>query len=232
MKISIITVVKNDKHNIEKTIQSCISQRHINIEYIVINGLSTDGTNEIIDKYSDKIHKYINDYDIGIYDAMNKGLDLATGDWIIFMNSGDIFYQDITLYNIFLNNLDNFAIIAGSWIENSNPELKFNANNFIKYGMIACHQAILVKTEILKKYKFSINYIISSDFDFFSKIRLNKNNKTYIYPNVISIISPIGLGRNSKLYYKEYLKIIYNNFGFYSYCKYRLHHFISNIFLN
>ena len=102
MKISIITVVKNDKYNIEKTIQSCISQRHINIEYIVINGLSTDGTNEIIDKYSDKIHKYINDYDIGIYDAMNKGLDLATGDWIIFMNSGDIFFQDITLYNIFL----------------------------------------------------------------------------------------------------------------------------------
>src|SRR4051794_23872669 len=88
--VSVVTVVLNDIHNIESTIQSVLSQRDCSIEYIVIDGGSTDGTIEVISRYLDRIQHYRSERDDGIYCAMNKALDLATGEWIVFMNSGDL----------------------------------------------------------------------------------------------------------------------------------------------
>ena len=227
MKITIVTIVRNDINNIEKTLNSCIAQVNINKEYIVINGNSNDGTNEIINKHIKQIDKYVNEPDSGIYDAMNKGIRLATGDWIIFMNSGDVFYDNITLFNIYKNNIGHNTVIAGLWLESNNLNKVNLPNVSFKYGMIGCHQAILVKTEYLKKHYFNTKYIISADFDFFSKFRSDPFFYLYIYNKPISIINPDGLGRNKKLYLKEYLEIIYENYGLFSYLKYKLHHTIS-----
>ena len=93
VKISIVTVCYNAVAVIEKTIQSVLSQTYRNIEYIVIDGASTDGTIDVLKKYQTKISCFISEPDEGIYDAMNKGLKIATGEWICFMNAGDFFYD-------------------------------------------------------------------------------------------------------------------------------------------
>src|ERR1700761_5559382 len=99
-KLSVITVVYNDVSAIEHTMLSVLNQTYANIEYILIDGLSTDGTLNIIKKYQDRI-KLISEKDEGIYDAMNKGLSMATGDYVLFMNSGDEIYATDTVAKVF-----------------------------------------------------------------------------------------------------------------------------------
>ncbi len=97
VKFSIITIVYNRVNDIEFTLKSITEQTYPNIEYIVIDGKSNDGTTSIIEKYRDKIHCYISEEDQGIYDAMNKGLRNSTGDYVLFINGGDSLHQKDTI---------------------------------------------------------------------------------------------------------------------------------------
>lgn len=101
-KLSVITVVYNNVHDIERTLLSVLNQTYPNIEYLVIDGLSNDGTLDIINQY--KVTKLISEKDQGIYDAMNKGLAIATGDYVLFMNSGDEIYAADTVAKYSLSN--------------------------------------------------------------------------------------------------------------------------------
>lgn len=101
VKVSIVTVVFNDQENILKTIKSVTNQSFKDREYLVIDGGSTDNTKEIINQNISSIDKYISEKDKGIYDAMNKAIDMAEGEWIIFMNSGDVFVDDHVLEKVF-----------------------------------------------------------------------------------------------------------------------------------
>lgn len=100
-KISVVTVCYNAVNDIEKTILSVINQTYPNVEYLIIDGGSTDGTMDVVNRYKDKIDVIVSEPDKGIYDAMNKGIDRATGEWINFMNAGDCFYKQDTLSSIF-----------------------------------------------------------------------------------------------------------------------------------
>ena len=100
MKISIITVVRNNSATIEQAIESVYSQTYDNIEYIVIDGDSTDGTLDILKNYRDKIDILLSEKDYGLYDAMNKGIDNATGDIIGFLHSDDLFYDEDVITNV------------------------------------------------------------------------------------------------------------------------------------
>lgn len=100
IKYSIITVCKNSEKTIEKTIKSVIEQTYKNIEYIIIDGKSTDNTAGIIKKYINKISHYINEEDNGIYDAMNKGVNLATGDYISFLNADDRLFDELSIERV------------------------------------------------------------------------------------------------------------------------------------
>lgn len=102
--ISVVTVVFNDIENLQRTIESIASQTYQNVEHIVIDGGSIDGTLEII-KANLSIDYWLSEKDGGIYDAMNKGVKVATGEWINFMNSGDVFFSDSVLSDVF-NNVD------------------------------------------------------------------------------------------------------------------------------
>src|SRR5579862_3140474 len=149
-KLSVITIVYNNVRDIERTMLSVLGQTYPGIEYIVVDGLSTDGTLDIIKKYSDRINTFVSEKDEGIYDAMNKGLALATGDYVLFMNSADEFYSTETVSDVFAS-AENTDIYYGETEminergqslgqrRHKSPE-NFTWRSF-KYGMSVSHQA-------------------------------------------------------------------------------------------
>lgn len=166
--ISIVTVVFNDVLNIEKTIQSVVEQTYRNIEYIIIDGGSSDGTVEIIKKYQDKIHFWISEPDRGIYDAMNKAIDAARGEWINFMNSGD-YFKSPDVVTFFSNTTFNADIVFGdALIQYPDFQVIWNKLQLSEMWkrMPFCHQASFSRTSLMKNQKFDTRYRLSSDFKF------------------------------------------------------------------
>lgn len=166
--VSVVTVVYNGKAFIEDTIKSVLSQSYPHVEYIIIDGGSTDGTVEIISKYSDRIDYWISEPDKGVYDAMNKGIDRANGKWINFMNAGDLFYSNISIEQMLssYHDLDRFAIIYGdaefrlkniAYISRAGEES--STDKFMPFS----HQASFIRNDIAKKYKFDLTYKIAAD---------------------------------------------------------------------
>jgi putative colanic acid biosynthesis glycosyltransferase len=172
--ISIITVVFNGVKNIEKTILSVINQTYANIEYIIIDGGSSDETVDIIKANESMIDYWVSEKDSGIYDAMNKGLKQASGDFVIFMNGGDQFYTNDTLKKL-LKNVNNIDKVyfgrAKNYNENKSwvyPNEKYNQNNIDKWLSFALpnHQAMIFPKCFYKKYQYNLEYKIGSDSDY------------------------------------------------------------------
>jgi len=169
-KISVITVVFNGAKYIEQTILSVINQTYLNIEYIIIDGGSTDGTIEIIKKYISKIDYWHSKPDDGIYDAMNKGLAVATGSWVNFMNAGDIFYSNDTIERVFINHNRGAVVIYGS-VEILYPDFVRveapGSPNKLWQGMQFSHQATFIKLSFHCKNPFISANKITADLAFF-----------------------------------------------------------------
>lgn len=159
--ISVVTVVYNGESTLEQTIQSVVNQTYDNVEYIIVDGDSKDGTLDIIKKYEDKIDYWQSEPDKGIYDAMNKGIELATGCWINFMNSGDSFCNTTIIHQIFNNRIWNCDIIYGDSIEyDGTYEKKIIANkplSKLNRGPIFRHNAAFFKLSIQKNNLFEIS---------------------------------------------------------------------------
>lgn len=176
--ISVITVVKNGERYLEETIQSIVSQTYDNIEYIIIDGGSDDNTLDIIQKYKNKIDCWISESDKGIYDGMNKGIDLAKGEWIIFINAGDKFYKSNTVKKIFSGNNYDADFIYGDCEIVYNPRFsRIQQAREIKNlwkGMIFSHQSLFVRYDVFEKYKFNISNKIGADFEFIYNCYINK----------------------------------------------------------
>jgi glycosyltransferase involved in cell wall biosynthesis len=170
-KITIVTVVYNGVEQIEKTIKSVISQAYDRIEYIVIDGASDDGTVEIIKKYEKHISYWISEKDSGIYDAMNKGIDAATGEWINFMNAGDTFVSDRVVSKVVSMKSKDSDLVCGDINNQINGKYVYTqaagiSEIFNGFFTFCCHQALFAKSTLLKKYKFNTIYKIAGDFDF------------------------------------------------------------------
>ncbi len=167
--ITIITVVYNAEDSIERTIQNIIGQTYKNIEYIIIDGASTDRTFDIIKRYEDQISYWISEPDDGIYFAMNKAIDIAEGTWINFMNAGDTFVNK-TVISDFVNKIDYSDICYGTRYLHRGEKKSLEKTGILEniyYNMPFGHQAAFVKKELLKKYKFNLSYKLSADYDFF-----------------------------------------------------------------
>lgn len=170
--VTIITVSYNAIDSIEETILNVINQSYPNIEYIIIDGGSTDGTVDVIKKYAYKISYWISEPDRGIYDAMNKGIKLTTGEWINFMNAGDSFYSLDTISNISMYFNEDYNLVYGK------TNMCFAHGTFIRdcslrttsNPMPFVHQSSFCRTELLKKHPFSLNYRYAADYDFFCRV--------------------------------------------------------------
>jgi len=183
-KISVVTVCYNAVAAIENTILSVLNQTYPNIEYIIIDGASTDGTVDIVKKYLDKITYFVSEPDKGIYDAMNKGVDVATGEWINFMNSGDSFATDHTISDIFGRGIDYEGqdVIYGDtlYVYSGSPILyKAKPLSTLEYRMAFCHQSSYVRTHLLKLRHFDLHFKYVADYDFFHHLYINGHSFHY-----------------------------------------------------
>ena len=174
MKVSIITVVKDNEDKIEKCIKSVINQSYKNIEYIIIDGNSSDNTKTIIQKYIDRINIFISEKDNVIWDAMNKGINLATGDIIGFLNSDDFYYPDAIQTVVHYFNQKKIDFLFGT-VKKYKLMHKFNPKIIRwSFGFYTSHSVgFFIK---LKKHKEIGNYnskFLSADLDFFYKMIIN-----------------------------------------------------------
>lgn len=184
MNITVITISYNAEKIIENTILSVINQKNADFEYIIVDGNSSDGTIDIIKKYGSQITKWKSEPDTGIYNAMNKGIDMASGDYCIFMNAGDVFAGDDILMRVtpyLFTNKDvytGYAIYtnSGHIVEYKKPPRKVDYTYFYRRSL--CHQASFIKTELLHRYHYDEKYKMVSDGKFW-KLVLGLNNGEY-----------------------------------------------------
>jgi len=170
--VTIITVVFNGEEYLAETIESVASQTYRHIEYIIIDGGSTDSTLNIISAYKDVIDHWISEKDSGIYDAMNKGVQLASGDWICFMNCGDTFSSIATLSEVFASNhYTGIDIIYGGhnivYSDKSVYPGVVGDHTMLKYGSQFSHQSAFISIRHHMKLLYNSELKLVADFDFF-----------------------------------------------------------------
>jgi Glycosyltransferases involved in cell wall biogenesis len=173
---SIITVTYHAESVLEETILSVVSQTYHNIEYIIVDGASKDRTLSIVNKYRDKIQAVVSEPDKGLYDAMNKGLKMAKGEYVCFLNAGDTFHEDDTL-QLIVHQLNKSNVLPD--VIYGETALVDAQRHFVRMrrlqtpdtlnwksfrqGMLVCHQAFIAKRALAETY--DLNYRFSADFD-------------------------------------------------------------------
>lgn len=171
--VTVVTVTYNAEAFIEQTIKSVLQQDYSNIEYIIIDGGSTDGTMKIVEKYSHRIARYVSEPDEGIYDAMNKSIEMATGDLMNFMNAGDTFFDADTVGRIVSAYTPGTDVIYGDRVligpgaetyEKALPLESFYRQ--MPFG----HQSAFVKTSLMKQHRYDTQYRLSADYDLLLKL--------------------------------------------------------------
>lgn len=212
-KLSVITVAYNCVHSIQKTLESVAAQKPDIVEHIVIDGGSVDGTVELINKYKDQLAYFISESDRGIYDAMNKGIDAASGDWLLFLNAGDVFYGKFSLSNIKWDWPVGTEFVVFPFMIDGDIEPKLPDLN-VKFGMPTSHQAMLISAPVAKQIRLNSRYKVAADYEFFIKrYRLNKAC-VYVEHDILSKVLPGGYSeKNMKTMVSEYQRIIFEHLG-------------------
>ena len=202
LKVSIITVVRNNKETVKNAIDSVLGQTYKNIEHIVVDGASTDGTVEIVRSYGDKISQFISEPDSGLYSAMNKGISLATGDVIGILNSDDFYIDDKVIQRVVKEfeekNVDSvYADLVYVEPKNLNKTVryydssKFNPSKF-SYGWMPAHPTFFVKKDTYEKHGvFRTDLKIAADFDILIRFLLT-HKISYSYMQEVLVKMRVG----------------------------------------
>ncbi len=204
--ISIITVVYNGEEFLEETILSVINQSYDNVEYIIIDGGSTDGTVDIIKKYEDKIDYWVSEKDKGIYDAMNKGIDVVRGDFLFFLGADDCLSCDI-INNIFSTDKNNYDLIYGNVKYNTGLVIKSKFSFKTYLHNTIHHQAAFYSKTFFNIFRYDTNYKIAADYELNLIIFLN-NKKSFYFNEIFSVCLEDGISRTEvEKSYEEMNKI-------------------------
>ncbi len=230
MKVSLITVTYNSENFIEECITSVITQRHKDIEHIIIDGKSTDNTISIIKKYESHITKWTSEADKGMYDAINKGINMATGDIIGILNSDDILVEDDVIESIVKafeeNNVDTvYGDLEYVSATDTNKIIRiwkgrpFKRYRF-KYGWMPAHPTFYIKRSLIEKYGYYENhYYSAADYEFMARY-LFKNRLTAYYIPKLIVKMRVGGQSNRNMYQRlranrrDYLAMKKNNIPF------------------
>lgn len=220
---SVITITYNAASTLEDTIQSVITQTYHRIEYIIIDGASTDGTMQLIERYADRIAKVVSEPDKGLYDAMNKGIALATGDYLIFLNAGDSFHADTTLQQVVQSikgkELPDILYGDTALVDNQRhfvrmrrlaPPKHLNWKSF-RQGMLVCHQAFIAKRSLAENY--DCQYRFSADFDWC--IRMMRKAHT-LHDTHLTLVDYLDEGlttQNQQASLRERYRIMAHHYG-------------------
>lgn len=206
--ITIVTVVFNGAAHIDDTIRSVLAQTWQHKEYIIIDGGSTDGTKEKLEKYRDQVQIIISEKDKGIYDAMNKGIGLSNGDFTIFMNSGDVFYNEEAITDVFADaSLD----VAATDVIYGDTNIRHGKNEVIKRAegqldlsnaMPFCHQSVFIRTALLKQYLFNLEFRIIADREMITRI-YRDNHRFFRTLQIVATIEGEGFSNQSRVKYQR-----------------------------
>jgi glycosyltransferase involved in cell wall biosynthesis len=226
-KLSIITITYQAEKYLERTIQSVLAQgNRAEIEYIIIDGASKDGTLDLIETYKSQVDQFISEPDKGIYDAMNKGLQRATGDYVIFMNAGDTFADENTVAQIFASMTSNPDVLVGdalfvdlagnplglrSEVTPHKIPIKLTWESF-QYGMVICHQSFIVKRSIAPL--FDLSFRLSSDIDWEIQCLKLSSKTTQINIPICRYLTGGASVQNLKLSWQERYQVLQKHFGF------------------
>ena len=225
--ISIVTINLNNEIGLEKSILSVISQNVLDhIQYVVVDGESNDGSRKIIEKYANYIDTYLIERDEGIFDAMNKGVALSSGDFVYFLNSGDEFASDNVINNV-INEMSskssNCNIYAGD------VEVFFDGESFglLNLEPWVVHQSAFVKLSLLKKFKFNTSYKIYGDLDLWRRIYINDEYSIFKMNFLIARMELDGIGSHPRYSIdrmKDKFTYVFKYGGFFQY-------FLSSVFI-
>lgn len=216
--VSVVTVCFNAERAIELTMRSVLNQTYSFIEYIIIDGASTDRTQNIIRQIAPLFEKknyrfhYISEPDKGIYDAMNKGIGMACGEWINFMNAGDYFYEPNVISRIFERPVSaECSVLYGDTILNldfGEVEMRPKPLDYLQKKMAFCHQSAFVRTKEMKLRPFNMRYQLAADYDFFYHCYLQKKKFEYQAFPVAVFESEKGASSSNRLKVnREYAQI-------------------------
>ncbi|WP_024334607.1 glycosyltransferase family 2 protein [Desulfotignum balticum] len=220
LAVSIVTVSKNAEDVIEKTIQSVMRQSYPHIEFLIIDGRSTDSTMDIVKKYAQDISKAISEADNGIYEAMNKGIQLSTGDVLLFLNTGDYLHDSEVIRDAVqaFNENPSAGIIYGKPVfvnvpadlVNHSREYQTGDKTMMDWMMTpACHQCIFIRREVLESVgNYDTDYKLGGDVEFFLRCFKNKIQMHYIDRNISCYKYEGRSLTNLKLSNRERLKAI------------------------
>lgn len=206
-KISVVTVCYNAVNDIQKTILSVINQTYPNIEYLIIDGGSTDGTMDIVNKYKDKIDVIVSEPDKGIYDAMNKGGKKASGDYVQFLNAGDVLYDNHVFAKLFADGIaDDVDVIYGDTIYVMTYGIFYKVPEPIQKFDVTfpiAHPSTFVKRRLFDSLEFDLKFKIAADFKFLKTVFDNQG--IFLYKCIpVTVFDSIS-GVSSKSVYKAWL---------------------------
>ncbi len=202
LRVSVITVCYNATDTIESTITSVLNQSYSNIQYIIIDGNSTDDTMDIVNKYANKISKIVSESDKGLYDAINKGIALADGEVIGILNADDVFFDNSTIAKImthFEYDTNLKSVIGDIAFIKNNKILRYYSSKYwstlsFRFGIMPPHPSFYCRRDLFIKYgNYRTDFKIAADFELLLRfILIKKVNYKYIN-NIIVLMKPGGL---------------------------------------
>ena len=220
-KLSIITINYNDEKGLKKTLESVVNQTFKEFEFVVIDGGSTDGSTELILDCKDKISYWTSEKDNGVFHAMNKGIKVATGDFVIFMNAGDTFYSETTLTEVVPELNAEFDIYYGdNYKESANSKRLKTYPEHLQFSFFYTsslnHQSTFIRKSLFDEhFYYNEEYKIASDWEFFTYVICHKNVPYKYLKKTISVYDFNGISSNpkfSELFQKEKLESIQKYF--------------------
>lgn len=220
-KVSVVTVTFNCADSFARTAESVLSQDYPLMEYIVVDGASTDGTLDIIGLYKDRIDVLVSEKDYGVYDAMNKAISLASGNWIIFMNAGDTFASQSVVSTVFKDNQTGKKVIYGNTVYlnedgsktmHNTPDIAHFEKALMMYQPY-CHQSVFYNIDDKKDCIYDLRFRICADYDVALRYYKKYGIDAYSYsPITVSVYKNFdGISSNARKCQRDGIMVSFKN---------------------